>query len=64
MFNARLSSIREVDSGPIRERSSALTSSKPTKRMEEGKRYKNGCEWMGGCIDRTGKDKTAVMYRD
>jgi len=30
--------------------------------MKKGKERKNGCEWMGGCIERTRKDKTAVMY--
>jgi hypothetical protein len=64
MFNVRLSSTSGLDSGAIRGRSSALTSYNPTKRTEEGKREKNGCEWMGGCIDRTRKDKTAVIYRD
>jgi hypothetical protein len=64
MSNFHLSSIRGVDSGPIRGRGSALTSSNHTKRKEEGKREKNGCEWMGGCIERTWKDKTAAIYRD
>ena len=43
MLNVHLSSIREVDSGLIRGRSSALTSSNPTKRNEEGKREK---KWL------------------
>ena len=38
MFNVHLSSIRGVDSGPIRGRSPAVTSSNPTERKEEGKR--------------------------
>jgi len=32
--------------------------------MKMEKERKSGCEWIGGCIERTRKGKTSAMYRD